>query len=286
MNEPDLFLFDSYMEELIGEFIDDGKKSTAETYGAALKRIRQCFGKSGIRFSEVDKAWVLEFREYLIKSSLSINSVNTYLNVTRRVHKKALSTFQVKGIDHPFDHVTLPVCHAFRPVLESDVLRRMRNAELNNGYEYLMFSRDLFLFSHYAGGMSFRDIAYLKKTNLRKGQLFYRRSRSGCEMCVQLTIPMCKIIRWYMADGLYAFPIIQQPEKDDHQQYRSGLRKYNLHLIKLAKLLHIKEPLYTPMKFETEEKGDECSQENAAKLTPHANSHETQQLMSFPGLQH
>ena len=41
------------------------------------------------------------------------------------------------------------------------------------------FARDMFMFSFYTRGMSFVDMAFLKKTDLNNGMLTYRRKKTG-----------------------------------------------------------------------------------------------------------
>jgi hypothetical protein len=41
------------------------------------------------------------------------------------------------------------------------------------------FARDMLLFSFYTRGMSFIDMAYLKKSNIANGTLIYRRRKTG-----------------------------------------------------------------------------------------------------------
>mgnify|MGYP007042502631 CR=1 FL=1 len=40
------------------------------------------------------------------------------------------------------------------------------------------FARDMFMFSFYTRGMSFVDMAFLKKTDLNNGMLTYRRKKN------------------------------------------------------------------------------------------------------------
>jgi hypothetical protein len=241
--------FDVYIEEMIQELQVKGKYSSAETFDAALKRIRQCFGYESIPFSRVDKEWVLSFRTYLEDNTLSTNSVNTYMSIARNAYNRIQTTFETECSCYPFEHSQRPSVSAGREKPDIDVLQKIRHSRLD-GMEYLAFSRDLFLFSYYAGGMSFRDMAMLKKSSVKEGCLFFKRSRCGSERAVALNTPMRKIIQMYSCPGPYLFPVILDPHKDLYKQYRSGLRKYNIHLRKLADMLRLEARLNTPMSFE------------------------------------
>jgi hypothetical protein len=241
--------FDSCMKKLIQDQIQNGKNSSAETYNAIFKRVHWCFGDQEICFTDINKNWVLTFKSYLIKSSLSANTINTYLAFTRNVYNRILTLYDIERSRSPFQKVAIVKKTVPKKIPDISLFFILRHSKLVD-QEYLMFSRDLFLFSYYAGGMSFRDMALLKKESLIKGCLHYKKGRSGSKKVVRLTSDMKKIINDYQVTGSsYVFPIIKNPKLDIYQQYRSGLRKYNLHLKKLASLLHINTPLYTPMSF-------------------------------------
>jgi len=240
--------FDVYIEDMIRELQVKGKYSSAETFDAALKRIRHCFGYESIPFSRVDKEWVVSFRTYLKDNTLSTNSVNTYMSIARNAYNRIQTTFETECSCYPFEHSLLPPVSASREKPAIDILRKIRCSRLD-GVEYLAFSRDLFLFSYYAGGMSFRDMAMLKKSSIKDGCMSFKRGRSGGGRTILLNAPMRKIIQTYSCPGLYLFPVILDPHKDLYKQYRSGLRKYNIHLRKLAEVLRLEVPLNTPMSF-------------------------------------
>lgn len=60
------------------------------------------------------------------------------------------------------------------------VIQKIAQAHITNKNEAL--ARDLFLFSFYTRGMSFVDIAYLKKTDLNNTYLIYKRKKTGQEL--------------------------------------------------------------------------------------------------------
>jgi hypothetical protein len=240
--------FDLYLENKIHQLIQEGKRSSAETYDAVLKRIRLCFGGQGVRFSDINRDWVFAFRDYLRQNNLSANTINTYLSIARNIHNGACATFGLGHEPSPFYQIVRPTSQRSRDTPDINLLTRITNSKLI-GQEYLMFSRDLFLFSHYAGGMSFRDMALLKKKDIQNEFLSFKKSRSGGICKAKLTSEMKTIIQKYKTDGIYLFPVILKSDKEPYQQYRSGLRKYNIHLKKLADFLNINVPLYTPMKF-------------------------------------
>jgi hypothetical protein len=242
MMKPENIPFDAYMENLIQHMIQNNQKSSADIYIGAWKRMRLCFGNTPILLSDVNPEWVSFFKAYLMKSGLSANTVNTYLNMLRIVYKKAALASNMENKPRPFLHAQLTVKKEYREASVAGIIKRMSHIRLDEN-QYLCFSRDLILFSLMAGKMSFRDMAFLKKTDICRGYLHYTRSRSGCQYTVLLTPAMKSIIHTYQGQSIYLFPIIHHPDKEVYRQYRSGLRKYNIHLNKLAVILNIQTPL-------------------------------------------
>lgn len=58
----------------------------------------------------------------------------------------------------------------------------------------LDYARDMFLFSFYTRGMSFVDMAYLKKNDLKNGYLSYRRKKTGQLLTIEWTEQMQTVI--------------------------------------------------------------------------------------------
>ena len=111
-----------------------------------------------------------------------------------------------------------------------------------------------FLFSFYAMGMPFVDIAYLKKSQLRNGCIYYARHKTGQQIQVALLPAMLEIImRYEQRDSEFVFPILSDKVEDSvsspsvsaqqHRQYTARLRQYNYNLHQLSKMLGLAQPL-------------------------------------------
>lgn len=239
--------FDVYLNDLIGLFYLDGKKSSARIYSGALKWLRQCFGDDPIKLSDIDCEWVLKFRSYLINSGLGVNSINTYLSVTRNVYNRVIVTYRIRRVCHPFEKAFLLIKQSSQETSNTELIERVRLAPIGHRYE-LCFSRDLFLFSYYSGGLSFRYMAMLKKENVTNNELHFKHSRDRTINRARLTEQSMAIMAAYSGFGDYLFPIIENPEKDFHKQYRIAFRMYTVHLLELAQLLELQGTLSIPMK--------------------------------------
>lgn len=94
-------------------------------------------------------------------------------------------------------------------------------------------ARDLFLFSFHTRGMSFVDIAQLKKTDIKNGILSYCRRKTGQQLEIRVSPALRQIINKYnklTENSSYVFPILSDQGKDQYRQYLSALNKQNRNL--------------------------------------------------------
>ena len=98
-------------------------------------------------------------------------------------------------------------------------------------------ARDLFLFSLYACGISFVDLAYLRPENLQAGYLVYTRRKTGRQIVVKLTSAMQGILARYAPKSRgYLFPFLDDKHSplQNYVRYCSALALYNRRLKRLG----------------------------------------------------
>lgn len=103
----------------------------------------------------------------------------------------------------------------------------------------------MFLLSFYTRGMSFIDIAFLKKDNLKNGIISYRRKKTGQLLHVACEKAILHLIERYRADESSPFllSIISNPDKDCRRQYQSRMYAVNKSLKVVATMAGIDMPL-------------------------------------------
>ena len=101
------------------------------------------------------------------------------------------------------------------------------------------------MFSFYAMGMPFADMARLQKGQIRHGMLHYARQKTAQKISVAIEPCMQQIIeRYSIADSDLVFPMLRSASTDTfHRIYTSSLRAYNRHLHKLSKMIDSSQPL-------------------------------------------
>jgi integrase/recombinase XerD len=112
----------------------------------------------------------------------------------------------------------------------------------------LCLSRDLFLFSFYAMGMPFVDVAHLKKSQIEDGVLTYYRQKTDIKVQVRMEPCMQDIMdRYGTPSSPYVFPILCDGATvvETALRYRSALSYHNRLLKKIGRMAGLARPLTT-----------------------------------------
>lgn len=202
--------------------------------------------KKDVNMNEVNYSFVMGYEDFLYAQKVSENTVNYYLRNFRTLYNAAIKDGYRQHGDYPFAYVRTRACKTVKRALSKENMRLLSSLPISNS-PYLEFSRDLYLFSFYAQGMAFVDIAFLNKKNINGGLLTYSRRKSKQLIHIVVTPQMQKMIDKYSNDSEYLFPIIDPSNKEQsvYKQYRLALGRINRHLKKLAAGLNLRIPLTT-----------------------------------------
>lgn len=108
----------------------------------------------------------------------------------------------------------------------------------------LDFARNMFLISFYLRGMSFIDMAFLKKSDLKNGYITYRRHKTGQQLVIEWTKEMQLILDKYPENSTdYLLPIIRKPGTNERYTYRNVGYNINHNLKIIAKMVGVTIPL-------------------------------------------
>lgn len=116
----------------------------------------------------------------------------------RAVYNKAVKKNFVKQ-KNPFTNVYTGIDKTEKRAIDEDIIEKLYHLELSE-MPILDKVRDLFVFSFCARAMSYVDVAYLKKKDIRNGYIVYRRSKTKQLMSVKVEMIMKTIIEKYQTD--------------------------------------------------------------------------------------
>lgn len=207
-----------YVALLVERLNKLGKQRLAETYTSTLRSFMRYRENKDLALQQLNSIVVADYESFLRQKELKLNTISFYMKRLRAIYNKALETYSM--IDaRPFAHAFTKTVKTAKRALREEDIRKIASAQPQNQQETL--ARDLFLFSYYTRGMSFVDIAYLRKTDLRDGHLIYKRKKTGQELQIGWRPCMQAIVdRHASKDGTYLLGILDSKQsKDLRKQY-------------------------------------------------------------------
>lgn len=231
-----------FMQRSILQLKELGRLRTSETYKTTLNSFMKFRNDKDLFPSEINSKLMNEYEAYLKSNSISMNSSSFYMRILRAVYNCTVE----KGLteqEYPFKYVYTGVEKTIKRAVAFKVIKQIKDLDLTLS-PTLDYVRDMFLFSFYTRGMSFVDMAYLKKKDINGGVLSYRRKKTGQQLFIKWEKCMQDILDKYPANGSsYLLPIIKNIKKDERTQYKNASGVINRNLKTIGSKLNLSSPL-------------------------------------------
>ncbi|MBP3353846.1 MAG: site-specific integrase [Bacteroidales bacterium] len=238
--ENKLFLF---MERLIANQKMLGKIRLSETYASALRSLKRFREGEDIDMKDIDSDMIKRYEIYLRNRGVTPNTSSFYMRNLRAIYNRAVE----KGLifdKKPFKNVYTGIDKTIKRAVSLKIIKKIKELDFSAKPTF-EFARDMFLFSFYTRGMSFVDMAYLRKKDLSNGVLSYRRRKTGQQLYIRWEKCMQDIVEKYdNTTSLYLLPIIKPISNiEERKQYIYAAHNINHSLKIIGKKLEISVPL-------------------------------------------
>ncbi len=202
-------------------------------------------------FNNITIPYVNRFNEWMEKDELSSNTRECYIKRLRTIYNKAIKNGQANKTNYPFgrDGFQVYALHRetekrYMPTEYLEKLKNQKSKKPNNDY-----SRLLFLFSYYCYGISFKDMAMLRKSNIIKynagDYIVYKRLKTKEKKSFPISIKITDNIRetlnaitnYKKPIEDFILPIVSKPKENFSRLSRHieiVLRSHNKYLQRLA----------------------------------------------------
>mgnify|MGYP000133227079 CR=1 FL=1 len=233
----------SFMQDVISQLKRLNRIRTSETYAAALSSFMKFRDGQDILLCEIDSDTMMLYESWLKAKSICPNTVSFYMRILRAVYNRAVEKELVEQ-RYPFKHVYTGIDKTVKRAVPLKAIKRIKELDLTLK-PHLDYARDMFLFSFYTRGMSFIDMAYLKKSDLKNGVITYRRKKTNQQLSIKWEKCMAEIVVKYKERSAtqYLLPIITNPLLDERKQYRNAIYRVNTALKEIARLANLSIPL-------------------------------------------
>lgn len=230
----------SFTRRLIEEMTIIGKRSMVKRFEATLNSLLRYTDGSEVAWRNLTSTFVLGYEEFLIKRGLCRNSTSFYMRNLRAIVNRAVEQdYEVPR--NPFRHVYMGVDKTVKRAVGLNVIRRIRDIDLTR-HPSLDFARKVFMFAFYTRGMSFVDIAFLKKSDLNNGIITYSRRKTRQQLNVKVEPETRRLIDSFgKNESSFLLPILT--DNMDDKQYENTYCRINRNIQKVGKMLGLETKL-------------------------------------------
>lgn len=223
-----------------------GRPGTAKTYRDALSSFARFRQGTDIALDELNAEMMTLYEAWMKSRGLKRNSSSCYLRTLRTLYRKAVEMGLTadKGI---FRHVFTGFAKTSKRAIPLESIRAIRLLRLPEGSP-LTFARDMFILSIYLQGISFVDLAYLRKSDIRNGILQYDRKKTRQSLNIGWEPSMQAIVETYAhltTESPYLLPIITHADGTERRQYEKAEHNINRNLKKIGRMAGLRIPLTT-----------------------------------------
>lgn len=244
--QPECPTFFNFIRSMITKKTAAKRDGTAKTYSDSLASFSSFRNGKDITFDDLNEDIINQYEAWMKNKGLKRNSSSCYLRTFKTLYLKAVELGLTEDKDI-FRHVFTGFATTTKRAISIDAIKAIRKLNLENN-PALAFARDMFMLSLYLQGMSFVDIAYLKKSDIRNGQLQYSRKKTGQALTVSWEKPMQEIVDAYShltKDTPYLLPVITKQDGTERKQYEKAEHNVNRNLKKIGEMAGLHIPLTT-----------------------------------------
>ena len=247
-----------FMNLLIALLLKNGQYRTSLHYKATLNSFKRYRDNKDIALKEIDAEVMRSYEAYLHHTAeVCRNTSSFYLRILRATYNKAVA----KGLtpqQHPFSDVYTGIAKTRKRAIPTENVSQIKSLQsVKDLTPKEEMARDTFLMSFYLRGISFIDLAHLRKSDLKEGYLHYTRSKTRQRLTIRWEKEMQELIEKYQAQtasSSYLFPFLvddgnkRQDKTIDKMQeearlYHNAEARISYHLRKLGTKIGIKGKL-------------------------------------------
>ena len=150
-----------YMERQINAMKTMNRLGTARNYSRARNSLRTFLDGHDVSFRRMDESLIMSYNNWLERRGVVKNTISFYMRILRAIYNKAVKDCIAKQ-NSPFKNVYTGIDNTRKRALDENVIKILMMLDLKDS-PTLALTRDIFIFSYCMRGMSFVDIAFLRR---------------------------------------------------------------------------------------------------------------------------
>jgi integrase len=189
--------FQAHATRYAKRLADDGKYSSQSQIKAAASKFED-FSSTDLRFNEITPKMLNDFQDWM-EDELDNhpNTIRKTMNRIKPIHNDAYKKDLASNLpfqDPKFEKVSS--VETKKTALSIEQIHNIEAVDLETD-SWQWHVRNFFLFSFWAGGIRFTDLALLRWENIRDGRLKYTMGKNGKDKDVLLLPQATRILEYY-----------------------------------------------------------------------------------------
>lgn len=282
------FGFDKYIQELK----EEKRVSTAVTYQCAIKSMERF--KPGLKYADITPTLLRKYANWMEETGNSETTVGIYLRSLRTIFNRADIDKSLYPFGEKKGKFSIPAGRNVKKALTLEEISRIFHYQPKPDSTAEM-ARDYWLFLYLCNGMNVKDFCLLKRKDVERSILTFRREKTKRSRKEQLpTVVSLKpeakavIAKWGLPNlnpEAYVFPHLQrgmtaEQERQTVQQLTQTINKY---MKAIAQELGIMKPVttyYARHSFATVLKNSGASMEFISEALAHSSQQTTKSYLA------
>jgi len=219
-------------------------KSSESQYDCMLSKVADFCEMDSLFITDITVAWLKDFNTFCEKSGMSTNGIGNYMRSIRTVWNDAIDR-ELIGIDkYPFRRFKIKRAKTKHRNVTVDDLRYMLNFDYVAYYKELKAKSkkhtavypeiekyvDLFFLSFYLCGLNLKDLLFLRKNDIRNGQLSIMRDKTNEPIVIRIE-PEAKYIIDKYAGNKYLLNFMDGYSTDDFKNLEHRMNRNLKHVL-------------------------------------------------------
>lgn len=237
-----------FSDMLIQQMFTENKTGNAIIYKTAINSLFRFYKATDLKFIDIDCRFLEKYNAFLIGEKISVNGRSNYLRTLRAIYNKAIRGKAIEKSYYPFGDFTIKHEKTIKRAVSDEVIRLIKFSEPRHAS--IQNARNMFLLSFYLIGISFTDLAYLKRVDVHGTRVVYRRKKTGRLYNILINDEAMKILEIYCdSTREYLMPVLKNDIVEGSLYAKNLIHQWikttNKYLNKLAIELGIDDKLTT-----------------------------------------
>mgnify|MGYP003676184491 CR=1 FL=1 len=168
------------------------------------------------------------------------------MRTIKAIYNKGIKEDIIERENYPFYKYQIKTNPTEKRAIKVEHIKKILELDLINEHS-LFHYRNYFLLSYMTMGMSYIDMAFLKKSNFVDGRIKFHRKKTSKMYDIKITEQASEILKFYLPKKKlndFILPILKRDSLElQYKDAQWGLKNYNKGLKKIAELCSIEERL-------------------------------------------